>query len=263
MVIVITYRKIVSASLLCIAFLTFAVCSTAQDNKSGTIKVRKAKDPSPKIAGKTGGTITPAELCNDKGITCDLPGVKIIHFEITFYKGGEVTKEVEGNKIPSELCSIFLQQSKGSQVSFEKILAQDDQGRKFQLNPMRFTIDNSTAQKSSSRVNGMYKLQEEYVDLQRIYIRLFNDSLVYIVRSVDDPVVLNQYLSNKYRTEQKAHGKYYFVGQTIKIDILDQFWNFDYEGRYEPAGLILREKEKDGSFVEGELRFSVLPIIVK
>jgi hypothetical protein len=95
----------------------------------------------------------------------------------------------------------------GDQVNFEQILAQDASGLKFTLMPMRFEIDNPPPAPPKINMNGFYRLKEEYVDLQRTYIKLMDDSLAFFVKSPGDPVGLNKYLSMNYKNSGQTKRK--------------------------------------------------------
>lgn len=280
-----TNRTVTQKTIFLCLFLLFSLSVFSQDSITrGTIRVRKTQDPHPHIAGKKGGSITAAELCSDLGIQSELPGVKIIHFVLTYYKGGEVTVEVEGNRMPENFCKALLKMSEGAPIGMERILAMDSTGRKFNLNPLRYTLNakpipaekieitpenprevksNFTAETAKPDIDGMYKLVAEYVNLRRTYIKLFNDSLAYIVESVDDPVVLDQFLMNRYKRETRAPGKYQYDGKTLRITFESDHWNCDFSGTYSGGGLDVKEVSRDGILSENAKKFALLPFSQK
>ena len=249
----------------------------AQPDLSGTIKIRKPKDLLPKIAGKNGGEITPSQFCVSDGIYVTTEGIKILSFEITYPKStGEYTLLEYGNKIPEHICTDITQLKKGDQITIEKILAEDDLGRKFTLSPMRFDIlpDSSGApitiiKNVNNPVNnrgkeiGMYQLKLSYVQMQKTYIKLGPDSTAYFVVSPGEPVVLNQVLMTNYSRTNLYHGTYSIRGDSIKIDFNPGYSDFDYVGRMEPGGLLLVPHDHEGNpinLVDGGIqRFAVLP----
>lgn len=263
----------------------------AQEEPIGTITVRKVKDPDPRIAGKKGGKITPAEMCNDLGIVSGMKNVRIIQYKIVFNSARERFFDVAGNKIDGDICYLVQKSKQGDIITFEDILAQDELGRNFKLNPMRFeieivpekdvvdpTIENkeiikadttavkpennnvTNPVKSSINCNGMYLLKEEYISMERTYIKLYNDSVAFIIKTVGEAVVISQFLERQYAKDAKnAHGKYYWRGETLIIEFDRNFSDFDFSGRWEPAGLIVQQRDPDGAIINGELRFTLLP----
>lgn len=250
-----------------------AFCFTEQDSlraqtidKSGVITVRKLKDNNPRIAGKTGGDITPAELCNALGITSQIAGVKIIHYEITYYRGGEVTKEVEGNQVPPEICSYLNTTKPGMMITFEKILAQDASGMKFQLNPMRFKlVEGGSSEKENVsitreiNINGFYQLRSNSSNIEKTYLKLYNDSVVFITTSRDDAVIVNQSLEREYKKSGTAHGKYKINQGRLFIDLDNSISRFDYEGTFTASGLMLNQQLSNGTKVGDVMNYFILP----
>jgi hypothetical protein len=242
-----------------LCFLFASIAGLAQQPRySGTIRVRKPADATPRIANKMGGKITPAEICNAKGIEVRQKGVRVIHYQITYFKGAMISRDVEGNQIPADICSVIKNMKNGDQVNFEQILAQDASGLKFTLMPMRFEIDNPPPAPPKINMNGFYRLKEEYVDLQRTYIKLMDDSLAFFVKSPGDPVGLNKYLSMNYKNSGKTHGTYKQKGNQITIDFDQSICEWDFVGRWETQGLIVQRRDQDGRLVAGEWRFSVI-----
>ena len=250
----------------------------AQPDLSGTIKIRKPKDLLPKIAGKNGGEITPSQFCVSDGIYVTTEGIKILNFEITYPKStGEYTMLVDGNKIPDNLCTDIAKLRKGDQINIEKILAEDDLGRKFTLTAMRFDIIPDSlgapvlvtktvvnpANNNRGKEIGMYQLKLSYVPMQKTYIKLGPDSTAFFVISPGEPVVLNQVLMTNYSRTNLYHGTYSIQGDSIKIDFNPGYSDFDYIGRMEPGGLLLMPHDHEGNPINlvdgGVQRFAVLP----
>lgn len=261
-------------------FLLLIFCSTeallnAQIDLSGTITVRKPKDLLPRIAGKNGGEISPSQFCNSDGIYVTTEGIKILNYEITYPKStGEFSSLIEGNLIADFICKDLIKLKKGDQVNIENILAEDDLGRKFTLNPMRFEIIPDTITDVVVVIKepeppkkhyeaGMYQLKLSYVPMQKTYIRLGPNNAAFYVVSPGEPVVLNQVLMTNYSRTNLFHGTYTIEGDSIKIDFNPGYCDFDYVGVIEPGGLILQPYDHEGnpvSLVGGGLhRFAVLP----
>lgn len=256
-------------------FLSGIEILQAQDHLSGTITVRKPKDLLPRIAGKNGGEINPSLFCAGKGIYVTTEGITILNYEITYPKStGEYTLLVEGALIPEQVCRDLYRLKKGEQVNIEKILAEDDLGRKFTLSAMRFEILPDTLIESIKptttnlvsnygREIGMYQLKLAYIPMQKTYIKLGPDSTAFYVYSPGEPIVLNQVLMNNYSRSNLFHGTYSIRGDSIFIDFNPGYCDFDYQGVIEPGGLILQPYDHEGNPINlvggGLQRFSVLP----
>lgn len=268
------------AGKLSILFLLLIITSAAfaQEDYSGTIKVRKAKDLQPRIAGRTGGDIPSWMICYGNGIYVTEDSINILGYEITYPKSsGEYTLEVEGNNIPQIICNDLSNLKNGDQISFEKILAEDQLGRKFNLLPMRFDIIEDTVTiknpvillNNTTNLNGnggkeigMYQQKLAYIPMNKRYIKLGPDSTAFIVNSPGEPVVLNQVLVSNYNQRNVYHGTYSMRGDSIYIDFNPGYSDWDYYGIYQPGGLILTPTDQEGNPValtDGPQRFFILP----
>ena len=253
--------------LLLIFLLFFQEAFSQNGRTSGTIRVKKPADATPRIAGKSEGKITAGELCHPDGIYVTEEGVKIISFEISFFSSREITQIVEGNRMNDRICMEVQKMKKDGLIHIYNILAQDGSGAKFTLNPMRFTADNPelTENEKVLYVTGFYQQKLTHIPVNKTYIKIgqmsgYNSGPAWLIKSPGEPVVLNQVYDNNYAREGIAHGEYTIIGKdSIVINFSEEYSICDYRGKLIEGRLELQVVGHDGQIYTDRERFIILP----
>lgn len=241
----------------------FSTFGWAQEIFTGTIRVRKPQDVTPKIAGKLGGTITPEEFCISDGIYVTAKGVKIISFEIAY---GDEEKFVEGNRMTPAICSAVAKIQTGQKISIYTIRAKDSLGREVTLTPMLFEIVNNFSEVTKPQPNpekitvegtwglahlgGFFGTNNTLEDgLTRIYLVFNKDYTVWYFHHKTHPNAVRAMIDFEKASGIMNHGTYEITdNKKIKIDLDDSKFKFDLEGDITKVGLQLKITTTESEF---------------
>jgi len=246
---------------LTILLFFFSISGWAQETFTGTIRVRKPQDVTPKIAGKSGGTITPEEFCISDGIYVTAKGVKVISFEIAY---ADEEKFVEGNRMTPAICSAVAKIQTGQKISIYSIRAKDSLGREVTLTPMLFEITNNfnevtkpepekiTVEKTwgLSHLGGFFGTNETLEDgISRIYLVFNKDYTVWYFHHKTHPNAVRTMIDFEKAAGVMNHGTFEITdNKKITINLDDSKFKFDLEGDITKAGLALRIKNSESKF---------------
>ncbi|MFZ5553889.1 MAG: hypothetical protein ACOZCO_12305 [Bacteroidota bacterium] len=244
----------------------FSAVGWAQEQFTGTIRVRKPQDVTPKIAGKAGGVITPEEFCISDGIYVTAKGVKVTSFEIAY---GDNESFVEGHQMTPAICSAVAKIQTGQKISIYNIRAKDSLGREVTLTPMLFEIANNfnevTQPKEVISVEKTWGLahlgkffgtNETMGDgLTRIYLVFNSDYTVWYFHHKTHPNAVKAMIDFEKADGKKNHGTFEITdNKYIKVNLDDSLFKFDLDGEILKTGIkftitTLTEDEGNSFFV--------------
>ncbi len=227
--------------------------TTEEESTKGRIKVRKPTDLTPRIAGKSGGTLSAAECCTSQGIYVNTPDLKITGFSLTFLSArGEKEYSFTGNTFPDSVCRMLEKLPDEELIHLYNIQATDAQGKLFSLTPMRFEMAASDSKSASYSIYILDRTQNARV---KIFLVLGPDESAWYFEGPDEAADLIKDIHTAYTSDFSYHGCSTLSRDKVLIRFFIPSLQFWFEGTHDPFGGFMLDKKNGEGTLRSKMRF--------